>query len=218
MTNTSVCLTEGNKDPTDFIFRFEDEAKPEASKTNGTKSKSSAKPDKSAPASSSKVTGVVVGSKVLRGKTRQQLADPDTAKTIAAKIALHQKELHVSRQEEGIKRFAGEDGGAGQDNGKTWKRFTAYKGEAGLPKESELHRVGILPFCFTSGVLLMFCFVDLRRQTKPERRLPYQRVCCAIPYQHPQKRCQQRGRRVHPTTYQLPGRWKHIGQERRFRT
>lgn len=143
-SNAAVCLTEGGKDPSDFIFRFEDpEAKPESSKKPNGKSKPVVKPDPDAR--SSKVSsGVVVGSKVLRGKTRQQLLDPDASKTVSAKIAEHQKELHTQRQEEGIARYAGEDGDAGEDRGKTWKRFAAYKGEAGLPREAETLRVSYL--------------------------------------------------------------------------
>lgn len=144
-----MCLTEGGKDPSDFIFRFEDsDTKPETSKANG-KTKPVAKPEPDVR--SSKVSGgVVVGSKVLRGKTRQQLLDPDASKTVSAKIAEHQKELHTQRQEEGIARYAGEDGSAGEDRGKTWKRFTTYKGEAGLPRETESLRVSCLrhhPMC-----------------------------------------------------------------------
>lgn len=135
-----MCLTEGSKDPSDFIFRFEDpDAKPEGSKASG-KVKPVAKAQ--SDARSSKVSGgVVVGSKVLRGKTRQQLLDPDASKTVSAKIREHQKELHAQRQEDGIARYAGEDEGAGEDRGKAWKRFTSYKGEAGLPRESETLRV-----------------------------------------------------------------------------
>ncbi|KAF8303076.1 FACT complex subunit SPT16 [Clavulina sp. PMI_390] len=132
-SNASVCLTEGGKDSKDFIFRFEDDEKP-AAKTNG-------KP-KSAGKSEPKVSNsVVVGSKVLRGKTRQQLLDPDASKTVSAKIAEHQKELFAQRQEEGIAKYAGEDAGADEDRGKAWKRFQAYKGEMGLPKEVESLRI-----------------------------------------------------------------------------
>lgn len=137
--NSAVCLTEGSKDPSDFIFRFEasDSGKPETSKST------KAKPPKPAPSEPRvpKTNGVVVGSKVLRGKTRQQFLDPDASKTVSAKIAEHQKELHLQRQEEGIARYADEDGGTGEDRGKSWKRFTAYKGEAGLPRETESLRV-----------------------------------------------------------------------------
>lgn len=159
-----MCLTEGGKDPSDFIFRFEDsDTKPQSSKVNG-KGKPLAKSE--LDARSSKVSGgVIVGSKVLRGKTRQQLLDPDASKTVSAKITEHQKELHTQRQEEGIARYAGEDGGAGEDRGKTWKRFTAYKGEAGLPRETETLRVGCAFVVALIQLITRKIYVDRRNQS-----------------------------------------------------
>ncbi len=144
--NSSVCLTEGSKTPTEYIFRFEEEPKEKSSiskSTNGSgkrgiKAESDASPPKVKP-----LNGVAVGSKVLRGKTRQQLLDPEASKSVQAKIAGHQKELHIQRQQDGLARFAGDDGVNTEDNRKTWKRFQSYKGEAGLPKEAESLRVNM---------------------------------------------------------------------------
>lgn len=180
--NASVCLTEGSKDPSDFIFRFEDpDDKPVPSKVNG-KAKPTAKLDTdSRPA---KVSGVVVGSKVLRGKTRQQLMDPDASKTVSAKIAAHQKDLHAQRQEEGIAKYAAEGGGAGEDNGKAWKRFTSYKGEAALPKESESLRVSVVISNLSSATFLQLRLLDLCRPQSPKRHSTYQWVLRAFPCEH----------------------------------
>jgi FACT complex subunit SPT16 len=152
--NSAVCLTEGSKNPAEFIFRFEDDPKDKekaasSSKTNG-KDKSNAKSDPDS-AKAKPLASKVVGSKVLRAKTRQQLLDPEASKTVSAKIAQHQKELHAQRQEEGIARFAGEDAGGADDRGKAWKRFISYKGEAGIPKEAESLRVSVTTqICFSS--------------------------------------------------------------------
>lgn len=169
-SNASVCMTDGSKDPSDFIFRFEDpDAKPEPSKTNG-KSKPAGKTE--SDSRSAKISGgVVVGSKVLRGKTRQQLLDPDASKTVSAKISEHQKELHAQRQEDGIARYAGEDEAAGEDRGKAWKRFTSYKGEAGLPRESEALRVRLCP----QLVPLCFCLKHYRSMSTVETKALFSR-------------------------------------------
>lgn len=63
--------------------------------------------------------------------------------TTVAKITEHQRELHQHLQAGGLERYSEGGGGLAGKEGKTWKRFQSYKGEAGLPKEVESMRVGI---------------------------------------------------------------------------
>ncbi len=103
----------------------------------------------------------VVGGKALRQKTRGAQSQQD-AQTTQAKIVAHQKELHAKRQADGLARYeAGAGAGAGQE-GKSWKRFVSYKGEAGLPEEVKDARVRDL-----SGQITARCLsrcLDIRRQ------------------------------------------------------
>lgn len=73
----------------------------------------------------------VVGNKVLRGKTRG--AAVDNLQEEQAKLAAHQKILHQQRQQEGLARWAGEEGDLTGKEGKTWKKYQSYKGEGALP-------------------------------------------------------------------------------------
>ncbi|KAG8696067.1 FACT complex subunit spt16 [Ceratobasidium sp. 394] len=113
--------------------------------------KGKGKPDspsksKSKPTSAKKhasPNGKMVGSKVLRTKTRQQFLDNDTSASTLARITTHQKELHAQRLADGLERFADDEGGDGGKERKTWKRFQSYKGEAGLPKEVDSMRIHV---------------------------------------------------------------------------
>ena len=81
----------------------------------------------------------VVGNKVLRGKTRG--AASEDALEVQAKLAQHQKILHQQRHQDGLARWAGEEGDLNGKEGKAWKKFQSYKGEAALPPEIEDLRV-----------------------------------------------------------------------------
>lgn len=107
------------------------------------------KPAKKAPAKKLGANGnaspakhKTAGGKVLRNKTRSSAQD-EMLHTTATKIAEHQRELHQKIQGDGLARFSEGGGGLAGKEGKTWKRFTSYKGEAGLPKEIENMRVRI---------------------------------------------------------------------------
>lgn len=63
--------------------------------------------------------------------------------TAATKLMEHQKELHTQLQIDGLNKYSEVGGGGGGKEGKSWKRFQSYKGEAGLPKEAEGMRVSI---------------------------------------------------------------------------
>jgi nucleosome binding factor SPN SPT16 subunit len=81
--------------------------------------------------------------KVLRTKTRSA-AQQEVIQSTAAKIAEHQKELHATLQAEGLAKYSEGGGGNANKEGKSWKRFQSYKGEAGLPPQAEHLRVRIL--------------------------------------------------------------------------
>jgi nucleosome binding factor SPN SPT16 subunit len=115
----------------------DDDAKPKGKPDSPAKNKHK-------PASAKKnasPNGKLVGSKVLRTKTRQQFLDNDTSASTLARITTHQRELHAQRLADGLDRFADDEGGDGGKERKTWKRFQCYKGEAGLPKEVDTMRV-----------------------------------------------------------------------------
>lgn len=125
-TEGAEVLTSGCKSANDVIFFMngEEEKKPKA---------------KPAP-SPKKVQGHVVGSKVLRGKTRGE-ARNEVDESAQARMKEHQKELHQGRQDRGMERFAAEgekEEGAGK---KVHKKFESYKREEQLPKEIARRRV-----------------------------------------------------------------------------
>ncbi|KAG8737914.1 FACT complex subunit spt16 [Ceratobasidium sp. 428] len=136
----AVCLTEGTKATDEVMFFFQDDdAKGKGKSDSPSKSKSK-------PASAKKnasPNGKMVGSKVLRTKTRQQFLDNDTSASTLARITAHQRELHAQRLADGLERFADDEGGDGGKERKTWKRFQSYKFDAGLPKEVDSMRIHV---------------------------------------------------------------------------
>lgn len=127
----SVLLTEGTKSPKDTLFFLNDEDEvvekkekkpPLIPRTNGSPAKKTA------------------GTKVLRGQTRRAAQD-EVHQTAAAKLLEHQKELHDKLQDEGLRRHSEDGGGSGTREGKTWKKFQSFKGEAALPQEVDRLRV-----------------------------------------------------------------------------
>ncbi|PWN53991.1 putative SPT16-general chromatin factor [Violaceomyces palustris] len=109
-------LTDRVRGTNDMAFYFkddEDEKEKESSRRS---------PDKPAQ----KVTAA---GKVLRNKTRGEALDESAAQ----KMKLHQKELAKQKHEEGLARFAGEDGEGNADNEKVFKKFESYKREHMLP-------------------------------------------------------------------------------------
>lgn len=82
------------------------------------------------------------GGKVLRNQTRS--AKDEAHHTAAAKMLEHQRGLHQQLQEAGLQRYSeAGDSSAGKE-GKGWRKFQSYKGEAALPAEVERMRVGVL--------------------------------------------------------------------------
>ena len=84
------------------------------------------------------------------------MEDEEARSTLAA----HQHELHAQRQRDGLAKYTEEGAGGAGKEGKAWKRFQSYKGEAGLPKEVEKSRVSF-SFIGRSFVRLMIS-ADLR--------------------------------------------------------
>lgn len=127
-----ICITEGVKSAKDTLFYLtRDESEEEKVRQKPpTKSNGNASPMKNKTA----------GGKVLRNKTRGATQE-EAMQSSSAKIAEHQRELHDRLQEQGLVRYSEEGDGANGKEGKAWKKFQSYKGEAGLPKEVEMLRV-----------------------------------------------------------------------------
>jgi nucleosome binding factor SPN SPT16 subunit len=88
------------------------------------------------------------GTKVLRGQTRRAAQD-EVHQTAAARLLEHQKELHDRLQDEGLRRYSEDGVGTGVREGKTWKKFQSYKGEAALPQDVDRLRVRSQFYSFT---------------------------------------------------------------------
>lgn len=141
-----ICLTDCFKSSKDVLF-FLDSQSDEEDKEKSKPKKAPAKTNGHVSPTKHKV----VGGKVLRNKTRNA-EDEEARNTLAA----HQAELHAQRQRDGLAKYTEEGAGGAGKEGKVWKRFLSYKGEAGLPKEAEKSRVGIL--CLAEGLLCLMIF------------------------------------------------------------
>ncbi|KAI0273829.1 FACT complex subunit SPT16 [Gloeopeniophorella convolvens] len=127
-----ICMTDGVKSTKDTLFYLTREESEEEKPVK--------KPPAKANGNASPMKNKTAGGKVLRNKTRGA-AQEEVAQSTSAKIAEHQRELHHQLQEQGVTRFSEEGDGANGKEGKTWKKFQSYKGEAGLPKEVESLRI-----------------------------------------------------------------------------
>jgi nucleosome binding factor SPN SPT16 subunit len=86
-----------------------------------------------------KVSGNVVGNKVLRAKTRNQGKEVDESK--AAVMKQHQAELHAKIQQRGLQKYKhGKEGGS-TDQAKVFRKFESYKREDQLPTNVADRRV-----------------------------------------------------------------------------
>lgn len=133
----AVLLTDGVKTVKDTLFFETNDA--EDIKSSKTPKKPPVKPltngNSLSPAKNKTVAG-----KVLRTKTRSA-AQEEVMISTAAKIKEHQMELHAQLQAEGTAKHNEDGGGSGGKEGKGWKRFQSYKGDAALPKEAESMKV-----------------------------------------------------------------------------
>ncbi|GLB35147.1 putative fact complex subunit spt16 [Lyophyllum shimeji] len=128
----SVLLTEGARSTKDTLFFLtpeSEEEKPKKERNLPVVPRANGSPQKK-----------TAGTKVLRTQTRRAARD-EVHLTAAARLAEHQRELHERLQAEGLQRYS-EGGGAGAGKeGKGWKKFQSYKGEAALPPEVERLRI-----------------------------------------------------------------------------
>jgi nucleosome binding factor SPN SPT16 subunit len=129
----ATLLTEGCKASKETLFFINQEEKPAPKAPKAAKSATNGSPMKNK----------VAGGKMLRNKTRSA-AQQEVLQSVLAKTHEHQRELHESLQSEGMAKYAEEADGAGKSEGKAWKRFQSYKGEAALPKEVESLRVMLM--------------------------------------------------------------------------
>ncbi|KAJ8589733.1 FACT complex subunit SPT16 [Rhizopogon salebrosus TDB-379] len=136
----STALTEGAKSTKDTLFFLNPENEIDVEEDKP--SKTSKKPPVKPLVNGSPVKNKTVGGKVLRNKTRSA-AQEEVLMTAAAKIREHQQHLHESLQSAGLAKYSEEGSGAGEKEGKTWKRFQSYKGESALPREVESLRISV---------------------------------------------------------------------------
>ena len=139
-----------------FINSASDDEKREKSE----KSAHKRQPVKPINGAGSPAKNKVAGGKVLRSKARGS-AQEDLVLTTVARIAEHQKELHEQRQRDGLAKYSEDGGGLNSKEGKGWKRFQSYKGEAGLPKEIENMRARITLTFATFMTLIYKCRYSL---------------------------------------------------------
>ncbi|PWN36127.1 putative SPT16-general chromatin factor [Meira miltonrushii] len=85
------------------------------------------------------VDGLEAGGKVLRNRTRTDAMDTNSAD----KFAKHQKELAIQKQEDGLSRFADQDGEGSEERGKTFKKFESYKKDHMVPNKTADLRIFI---------------------------------------------------------------------------
>ncbi|KAH9079223.1 FACT complex subunit SPT16 [Lactarius deliciosus] len=127
-----ICITEGVKSTKDTLFYL--------TREDSEEEKVAQKPAPKTNGNVSPVKNKTAGGKVLRNKTRSA-AQEEAMQSTGAKIAEHQKELHRQLQDQGLARYSEEGDGANGKEGKSWKKFQSYKGEAGLPREVETLRI-----------------------------------------------------------------------------
>ena len=166
-----ICLSDCIKSPKDVLF-FLNSQSDEDDKEKVKQKKAPAKANGHVSPTKHKVAG----GKILRNKTR----NAEVEETVNA-IAEHQKELHAQRLRDGIARYSEAGAGANTKEGKTWKRFQSYKGEAALPKDTENLRVRLGSSHFTT-VLIKSPRTDHGRQEGSDRHPSYSWLRGAVPH------------------------------------
>lgn len=134
---TGVLLTEGSRKVNEVMLDEDVESESEEERP-AKATKKPADKARSTRAAEPAPRGVVVGSKVLRAKTRNQGREVDETKT--EKMKQHQRELHEMLKKKGLARFKSGDGKAGNE-GKTFKTFESYKREEQLPNAIKHKRI-----------------------------------------------------------------------------
>ncbi|KAF9072976.1 FACT complex subunit SPT16 [Rhodocollybia butyracea] len=128
----STILTDGMKSSKDFLFFLTQESEDEKPK------KPERKPPVKPRANGSPAKLAVAG-KILRNNRRA--AQDEVHQTAAARLAEHQRELHVKLQTEGLAKYSEGGGEKSGKEGKGWKKFTSYKGDGALPSEVDRLRI-----------------------------------------------------------------------------
>jgi len=167
-----ICITDGVKSTKDTLFYL--------TRDDSEEEKAAQKPPTKANGNVSPVKNKTAGGKVLRNKTRGA-AQEEAMQSTSAKIAEHQKELHHQLQEQGLARYLEEGDGSNGKEGKSWKKFQSYKGEAGLPREVEALRVSENLFL---GTFLLTPTSDLRGPQGTDSDSTYSRFRSSVPHQH----------------------------------
>lgn len=143
----STLLTEGTRSTKDTLFFLtpeSDEEKTQKERKPPTTSRMNGSPQKK-----------TAGTKVLRNQTRRAVQD-EVHTSAAARLSEHQRELHEKLQTEGIQRYMEGGGGSGGKEGKGWKKFQSYKGEAALPNEVDRMRVSPFLFAVYTSALMTY--------------------------------------------------------------
>ena len=146
----AVCLTTGVKLTKETLFFLSSEEEVKTSKPS--KKPPTAKSGQNGNQSPAK--NKTAGGKVLRNKTRSA-AQEELVQTTAARIADHQRDLHARLVTEGLAKYSEGAGGSGGKEGKGWKRFQSYKGEAALPREAESLRVRLISLPSRISLLIL---------------------------------------------------------------
>ena len=171
----ALCFTDVVKSTSDVMLYFTDEDAEKKAPKKPAKANGGPSPSKHKTA----------GGKVLRNKTRSA-AQAEIVQSAAQKIAEHQKELHEKIQAEGLEKWTESGTKAGGNEGKTFKKFQSYKGEAALPKEAESLRVRVFHM-HACNVSANNTQIDLRRPQGTDDHTPHSRLRGAIPHQHDQE-------------------------------
>ena len=105
---------------------------------------------------------------MLRSRARTATIDESVAK----KMKEHQGELVKQKQDEGLKRFKGEDGAERDANEEAFKKYESYRRENMLPTKVDELRVGFF-----------LAHPDHGRRARPVAYPADQFVCGALSYQ-----------------------------------
>lgn len=134
----STILSDGLKESSHIAFFFND--RPSNSK-NGT-AKDSGKSSRALPSKKStspRKSGAAVMTTSRKGRLRNDGKEIDSEAT--AKRRIHQKELAERRQEEGLSKYAEDDGTGKGTEVKQWKRFESFQRERDLPSAAASLRI-----------------------------------------------------------------------------
>lgn len=129
-SGSATFLTERLPSVTESIF-FKDEEEDESEKES---------PKRASPKKNGQTqNGVEAGGKMLRTRGRGDQMD----KTLLDKMRIHQRELAIQKQEDGLSRFAEQDKEGSKDDGKSFKKFESYKKDHMMPIKTRDLRIFI---------------------------------------------------------------------------